>query len=72
MTFDGSSFAASLLVSSVGFVAFSYGKTQKRVPQMVIGIVLMVFPYFVDSWALMLAIAGLLLAALYGVLRLGY
>ena len=71
MDFDGSSFAASLLVSGIGFVAFSCGKSMKRLPQMAIGAALMVFPYFVDSWVLMLVIAAALLAALFAAIRLG-
>jgi len=72
MDIDGSSFAASFLVSAIGFVAFSYGKSTKRFPQMAAGGVLMIFPYFVDSWLTMLAIAALLLAAMVAAIRLGY
>lgn len=67
-----SSFFASLLVSSVGFVAFSYGRSQKRLPQTIAGVVLMVFPYFVDGVATMLLIAALLVGLMTAAIKLGY
>jgi len=39
----------SLITSGVGFVLFMYGKKQDRMPQLVAGIVLMVYPYFVPD-----------------------
>lgn len=53
---------ASLLVSSVGFVVFSWGKSAHRVSIMLLGLAMMVYPYFVDALWLMLAIAAGLLA----------
>ena len=72
MGFDASTLFASFVVSGAGFVAFMYGKKQSRVPQMVVGLALMIFPYFLSSPLLILAIGGLLLALLWGVLRLGW
>ncbi len=57
---------ASVVVGSIGFGFFLYGKRQRRMPHLVAGIALMVFPYFVGSVALMLVIA----AALVGLLAL--
>jgi hypothetical protein len=54
-----------MFVSSVGLWPFLYGKKQKRVPHLVVGLLLMVYPYFVTSVPLMLAIAGALLGMLY-------
>ncbi len=52
--------AVSLLVSSVGFVMFMYGKKQSRAVPMGGGLVLLVVPYFVrDGLWLSLAGAGL-------------
>ena len=67
----GPELIASLIVSSIGFVAFSYGKRQRRVPQVVAGLLLMVFPYAVPQVPLMAAIAGVLLAAMGVAIRLG-
>lgn len=72
MQFDAVQFFVALVVSSIGFVAFSYGKRQRRLPQMLVGATLIVFPYFVSSVALMLLIATTLLAILWGATRAGY
>ena len=61
----------SLLISSVGVGFFIYGKKQTRVPQLVAGVLLLVYPYFVaDTW-IMLGIAVAILAALWLTLRFG-
>jgi hypothetical protein len=71
MGLDANSLLASLLVSSIGFVCAAYGKRQQRWPQMLIGVLLMGFPYFVaDPW-LMFAIAAVLLAGLWALVRYG-
>jgi hypothetical protein len=71
MDIDTGSLVASLIVSAIGFVVFTYGKRLQRVPQIVIGLVLMAFPYFVPSIPLMATIAAVLLAGLWLVVRLG-
>jgi hypothetical protein len=72
MTLDGSSFVAALVISSVGFVAFSYGKSQRRLPQMLAGMTLLVFPYFVNGLLPMLGIFALVVGLMGLALRLGY
>jgi hypothetical protein len=71
MNLDGNSLLVSLLIGSVGFVSLAYGKKQRRLPQMLVGVALMVFPYFVGNIPWMLGIAAALLASLWGMLRLG-
>jgi hypothetical protein len=71
LNLDANSLLASLLIGSIGFVAFAYGKSQSRLPQMVAGVALMGFPYFVTSVALMFGIAGGLLVALAIAVKLG-
>jgi hypothetical protein len=71
MDLEASSFIASLIVSSIGFVVFVYGKRQQRVPQMVIGLLLMGFPYLVPSVPLMAGIAAVLLGGLWLATRFG-
>jgi hypothetical protein len=71
MEINGNSLLASLLISSMGFVAFMYGKRQRRLPQMLVGVLLMGFPYFVSNVLLMFGLAVVLLACLWGMLRLG-
>lgn len=71
MDLETSSFIASLIVSSIGFVVFVYGKRQQRVPQVVVGLVLMGFPYLVPGVLLMTSIAAVLLIGLWLALRFG-
>jgi predicted phage tail protein len=71
MNFDVGSILASLVIGGIGFVAFMYGKKQHRIPQMAIGVVLMVYPYFIPNAWLMSAIAVVLLGLLYALVRMG-
>jgi hypothetical protein len=68
---DANSLLASLLVGSIGFVAFAYGKKQSRFPQMLVGVVLMAFPYFVSSAPLILGIGAGLVVLLVIAVKLG-
>ncbi len=55
----------NILFGSVGFVAFVYGKKTASFKPMVLGIALMVFPYFVSNTAAMYGIGSVLTAALF-------
>ena len=68
---DGNSLLLSLLIGCVGFVCFAYGKKQQRFPQMIAGVVLCVYPYFVSNLLLMAGIGVLVLALLAVAVRLG-
>lgn len=70
MTFDPASLIASFIIGSVGFVAFVYGKRQRRFPQIAIGLVLMGYPYFIANVWLMILIAMMLLALLWIAVKL--
>jgi hypothetical protein len=72
MDIDGNSLLASFLIGLVGSACFLYGRRQGSFLPMTVGAVLVVFPYFVSSIALMVAIAVGLLVALWGARRLGY
>jgi hypothetical protein len=56
---------ASILLGSVGFGFFAYGKKQRRAPHLAVGVLLMVYPYFVSNVALMLIIGAALVGLLY-------
>lgn len=58
----------NLLFSSIGFVAFIYGKKQSLWKPMFIGLALMIFPYFI-SQTLALFAAGVVGTALLFLLR---
>jgi len=62
---------ASLIVSSVGFVVFMYGKKQQRVPHLVIGLLMCAFPYVIGDVVWISVIAGVLLAGLWLATRFG-
>jgi hypothetical protein len=55
---------ASLLFGVIGFAAFLYGKKNVAIPPMVIGLVLMIYPYFVPQTWLLYAIGCVLTVAL--------
>ena len=72
MSFDPGTLFLSLITSGIGFVLFMYGKKQDRMPQLVAGIVLMVYPYFVSS-LLMNVLAGAgIIAAMWLAIRQGW
>ena len=54
---------ASLIPSGIGFVLFTYGRKQQRWPQLVCGVLLMVYPYFTPTLSTM-AGGGLTVGAL--------
>jgi hypothetical protein len=69
MDFDVPSLLASLVVSSVGFVIFRYGRSQRRLPHVAVGMALMLFPYAVSSATAIVGIALGLLGLLWTVAR---
>jgi hypothetical protein len=71
MDLSPSGMLASLVVSSAGYVLFHYGRKCARVPQLVTGLALMIFPVFVSGAVLMLSVAALLLAGLWLGVRAG-
>jgi hypothetical protein len=70
-TVDANSLLASLLVSSIGVGLFLYGKKQSRLPQLVVGIIMVGYSYFVSDVLLMFAIAAVLIGLLFLALKLG-
>jgi hypothetical protein len=69
---DGNAILASLFVGLVGAALFVYGKRQGRFPQMLVGVAMVLYPYFVPNVIAMLAIAAGLILALLVTVRLGY
>jgi hypothetical protein len=69
---DVSSIAAGFLVSGVGFVLFNYGRKMGRPPHVAVGLMLMVFPYFVPSVLLMFGITAALCGLLYLAVQRGF
>ena len=72
MDFSTATIVASLIVGSLGFGLFLYGKKQLRVPQLAVGIAMMTYPCFLSSAALTYGIAGALVVGLWFAVRLGW
>ena len=62
---DTSSLLWGLLFGSFGFGFFLYGKNQKALVPALCGVVLMIFPYFISSTLLLVAIGAGLIAIPY-------
>jgi hypothetical protein len=62
---------ASLLIGTIGFGLFLYGKKAQRMPQLVSGLALMVYPYFVPGLGWMIGVGVLVIAALLAAVRYG-
>jgi hypothetical protein len=69
MDLSGASLLASLLVGTVGVGLFIYGKKQLRIPQLITGIALMVYPYFVGGALAIYGIAALLIGGMWAFVR---
>ena len=65
MNFDAASLIASFFIGTAGFAIFIYGKKQQRIPHLIAGLVLMIYPYFIPNAALMVGIAVAIIAALW-------
>lgn len=70
--FTATSFMLSMLIGSIGFVLFVYGKKQSRVPHMGFGFVLCVYPFFITSTLWMSVVGVLLIGLLIGFVKLGW
>jgi hypothetical protein len=71
MNLDPNALLVALLWGSVGLGVFVYGRKQGRLPHMLAGVALMVYPYFVSNWALSAGIGAALVALLWLAVRLG-
>lgn len=58
-----------VIFSSIGLGYFMYGKKQKMTMPFIVGIVLMIFPYFIEN-TLLLSISGIVLSIIPWIIRL--
>jgi hypothetical protein len=54
-----------VLFSSIGLGFFLYGKKQRAVMPLICGLALMIYPYFIASWLVMVMIGVVLCAIPY-------
>ena len=62
----------SFVVGTVGLGLFRYGKKEDRPPQLLGGIAMMLYPFFVTSVGGMLATGGAVVAAMVIAANAGY
>jgi len=72
MDFDGGTIIAGIVVSGVGYVLWRYGRKMSRPPHLVVGICMLIYPYFVPGALLTSCIGAGLLLALWAAVKLGY
>jgi len=72
VSFDPTWLFLSLIPGGIGFVLFVYGKKQERWPQLVAGVVFMVYPYFTPTVTAPIGVGDALGAALWMAIRLGW
>jgi len=72
MSFSTDGLLASLVIGSLGMGLFLYGKRQERFPQLLGGMALMAYPYFVSGNASTLAIGAAIVAAVVAAVQAGY
>ena len=63
--FDAAKIVAYILFGSIGFAVFVYGKKNKLVRPLIIGLALMAYPYFFSGTLVIYLIGIALTAALY-------
>jgi len=65
MNFTPSNLFGQVLFGAIGMGAFVYGKKQAVFKAMILGIVLMIFPYFVPETWMLYVIGGILTLFLF-------
>jgi hypothetical protein len=64
-TFSMANIIAWVIFGAIGFVAFSYGKKNNKLTTLILGIVMMVYPYFVQNTILLYVVGILICIGLY-------
>ncbi|HUR34390.1 MAG TPA: hypothetical protein VM032_11390 [Vicinamibacterales bacterium] len=72
MNFDPTWLFLSLFPSGIGFVLLVYGKKEGRWPQIVAGLLFLVYPYFTDSVTALVGVGVALGVGLWLGLRSGW
>ena len=72
MNLDPAWLFLSLITGAIGFALFVYGKRNARWPQLVIGLLFMVYPYFTTSISSLVLVGIFLSGVLWYLLRVGW
>ena len=62
----------SLVIGALGAGLFIYGKKQQRLPQLIGGLALSLYPYFIPNLWLMAGIGVAIVAGVWAAVRSGY
>ena len=65
LNFSGANLFAGLLFGAIGFVAFVYGKKQMELKPLILGIMLLVFPYFISNTTVLYVVGAVLTILLF-------
>jgi len=65
LNFSGANLFAGLLFGSIGFVAFVYGKKQAELKPLILGILLLAFPYFISNTTALYIVGAILTVLLF-------
>jgi hypothetical protein len=65
MDFTPASLFISIVVSAVGLALFTYGRKTTDIPKLVVGLAMLVYPYFVSSTAVLVGVAVALIGGLW-------
>ncbi len=71
-SFDPGVLFLSLVISGIGLALFSYGRRAQRIPHLITGLILMVYPYFTPTSTQTAVVGGMIGGALWLALYLGY
>ena len=71
MTLSAAWLFVSLITGAIGVALLVYGKRESRWPQMVIGLIFMVYPYFTTSLVSLVLVGVILGGVLWYLLRTG-
>ena len=62
MNFEPTYLLLSFIFSTFGLIYFNYGRKQLKIPVMICGLILIVYPYFLDSTLWLCLIGAVLMA----------
>jgi hypothetical protein len=72
MNLDPTWLFLSLFTGAIGAALFLYGKKEARWPQIVIGLLFMVYPYFTPNISSLIVVGVILAGALWYLVRTGH
>jgi hypothetical protein len=72
MDLDLNTILVGSFISMIGLALLMYGRKAVRVPHIVVGLILIVYPYFLGGVGLTIGVAFVLIAGLAVFSRLGY